>query len=145
MGWHFPFYEEISVENIKLDTGDYTTEILRDIIVVERKASVSEIALNLGKKENKDRIYREFERMRALEKAFIVCEFSESDVYLYPEGQGFTTAQKTKIKMRGGFIRKLLREIEEQFPNIEVVFAETKESAEFFTHQLFLEWEAKYV
>jgi hypothetical protein len=144
-GWHFPFYEEIVVRDIKLDTGDYTTEILKDIIVVERKASVSEIAINLGKKKNKDRIYREFERMRALEKAFIVCEFPESEVYLFPEGQGFSAAQKAKIKMSGRFIRKLLREIEVEFPNIEVVFCDNKAEAEFFTHELFLEWENKYV
>ena len=83
--------------------------------------------------------------MRALEKAYFVCEFSESDVYSYPEGQGFTTAQKAKIRMSGGYIRKLLREIESEFPNIEVVFCDSKEEAEFFVHELFEEWEAKYV
>lgn len=144
-GWHFSFYEEISIENIKLDAGDYTTEMLQDIIAVERKASVSEIALNLGKKENRERIYREFERMKDLEKAFIVCEFSESQVYSYPEGHGFTSGQKARIKMTGAFIRKLLREIESTFPNIEVVFCDSKEEAEFFVHELFSEWEAKYV
>ena len=83
--------------------------------------------------------------MRALEKAFVVCEFSESDVYSYPDGQGFTPSQKAKIRMSGGYIRKLLREIEGEFPNIEVVFSDSKEDAEFFTHELFLEWENKYV
>ena len=71
-GWEFPFHE-VEMFSEKLDCGDYTTELLRDFVVIERKATATEIANNLGKKTAKARFYREFDRMKDLRKAYIVC------------------------------------------------------------------------
>ena len=46
-GWDFIFYDNIDIVDQKLDCGDYTTESLKDIVVIERKASATEIANNL--------------------------------------------------------------------------------------------------
>lgn len=68
----------------KLETGDYSILGMEDKVCIERKASVSEIALNLGK--GKYAFYNEVERMREYEHKFIVCEFSMEDVMKFPEG-----------------------------------------------------------
>ena len=63
IGWEFPFYDDVEIESKKIDSGDYTTELLQNKIVIERKASTSEIANNLGRKTAKARFYRECDRM----------------------------------------------------------------------------------
>lgn len=143
-GWDFCFHDANFVSE-KLDAGDYTTDILRDIVAIERKASVVEIANNLGKKEAKARFHREFDRAKTLEKIYIVCEFSESDVYSFPKGAGLRPKQLASIRMNGGYLHKLLEEIETIYPNVELVFCDNRESAEDFTYETLREWESKYV
>ena len=143
-GWNF-FFHGAKFVSEKLDAGDYTTDILRDIVAIERKASVVEIANNLGKKEAKARFHREFERAKTLEKIYIVCEFSESDVYAFPKGAGLRPKQLASIRMNGGYLHKLLEEIETMYPNVELVFCDNRESAEDFTYETLREWESKYV
>ena len=61
-GWIFAPYDRCEgMEVDTLHTGDYTLKGFEDIVCVERKASVSEIATNLGKK--KKAFYNEMERM----------------------------------------------------------------------------------
>ena len=65
-----------------LHTGDYTLRGFEDVVCVERKASVSEIATNLGKK--KKAFYNEMERMRDFNFRYLLLEFSALDVIDYP-------------------------------------------------------------
>lgn len=141
-GWEFPFYET-ELTSRKLDAGDYTTDMLEDFIVIERKATTTEIANNLGKKTAKARFYREFDRMQDLRKSYIVCEFPESSVYEYPHNCGFTKAQLSSIRINGKYLRRLLSEIEENYDNIEVVFCENRDAAEEFTYNTLQKWESK--
>lgn len=143
-GWTFPFYEDIQIESIKIDSGDYTTELLKDKVVIERKATATELANNLGKKTAKARFYREFDRMEKLEKAYIVCEFSESDVYTFPQNSGMSKAQMSKVRMNGKYLKKLIDKIEEDYSNIEVVFCSNRQNAEAFTYDTLKFWESKY-
>lgn len=141
-GWDFAFYDDIeSVRDCKINCGDYTTDQLDGIIVIERKASASEIAGNLGKKTNRDRFYREFTRMKDLKKAYIVCEFSEHDVYSYPKGANLPRGKADQVRINGRFLRKLMHDIEEQHPNIEVVFCGDRSEAEKFTYDILKYWE----
>jgi len=142
-GWEFPFYDDVEVESKKIDSGDYTTELLQNKVVIERKASTSEIANNLGRKTAKARFYREFDRMENLRKAYIVCEFPESKVYEFPNNSGFSQAQISKIRMNGRYLRKLLNKIEEDYSNVEVVFCENRTAAEAFTYDILKFWEHK--
>jgi hypothetical protein len=96
-GWTFPFYEDVEIESVKINSGDYTTEILKNKVVIERKATATELANNLGKKVAKARFYREFDRMEKLEKAYIVCEFSESDVYTFESSIGWKNLKKLTL------------------------------------------------
>jgi len=140
-GWDFIFYDNMEIVDQKLDCGDYTTENLKDTVVIERKASATEIANNLGKKTAKARFYREFERMESLTKAYIVCEFSESDVYEFPQNSGMSKAQLSRVRMNGRYLRKLIHQIEDDCPNIEVVFCGNRDAAEKFTYDTLSFWE----
>ena len=52
-GWFFTPYEKCSGMEVKtLHTGDYTLEGFEDVVCIERKGCVAEIAMNLGKKKN---------------------------------------------------------------------------------------------
>lgn len=143
-GWDFIFYDDIEIISHKLDCGDYTTPTLKDYIVVERKASVTEIANNLGKKIAKDRFYREFDRMSSLKKAYIVCEFPESSVYDFPKNSGMTQAKMAMVRMNGKYLRKLMAQIEKDCENIEVVFCNNREEAEAFTYNILKFWENQH-
>ena len=82
-GWTFSPYDMCEgMEVNTLHTGDYTLKGFEDIVCVERKASVSEIATNLGKK--KKAFYNEMERMRDFNFRYLLLEFSALDVINYP-------------------------------------------------------------
>jgi hypothetical protein len=82
-GWFFSPYDKCDgMEVGTLHTGDYTLKGFEDIVCVERKASVSEIANNLGKK--KKVFYKEIERMKDFHFRYLLLEFSASDVIEYP-------------------------------------------------------------
>ena len=52
-GWDFKSFDRcIAVADWGLRTGDYTVKGLEKHLVIERKASTSELAINLGKKRS---------------------------------------------------------------------------------------------
>lgn len=62
----------------KLDAGDYTIEGCEDLIRIERKSSVTELFINLGRE--RERFYNEIERMADIKYKFLVLEFSYADL-----------------------------------------------------------------
>lgn len=142
-GWEFPFQDNVEIVSRKLDCGDYTTEILENFVVIERKATATELANNLGKRTAKARFYREFDRMKDLQKAYIVCEFPESNVYEFPRNSGMSHAQLSRVRMNGNYLRKLIAQITEDYSNIEVVFCSDRDEAENFTYEKLQLWENK--
>ena len=77
--WEFPRH---STANKKLDTGDYSLGGLEDILCIERKKSVSEIASNITEKRFEDVL----ERMTKYKYTYMIFEFSLTDVLMYPQG-----------------------------------------------------------
>lgn len=141
-GWDF-YFHNVELISEKLDCGDYTTELLKDFVVIERKATATEIANNLGKKVAKARFYREFDRMKDLHKAYIVCEFPESDVYEFPRNSGMSEAKLARVRMNGNYLRKLISQIETDYNNVEVVFCSNRDNAEEFTYDILQHWESE--
>lgn len=141
-GWDF-YLHDVELISEKLDCGDYTTELLKDFVVIERKATATEIANNLGKKVAKARFYREFDRMKDLHKAYIVCEFPESDVYEFPRNSGMSEAKLARVRMNGNYLRKLISQIEMDYNNVEVVFCSNRDNAEEFTYDILQHWESE--
>ncbi len=87
-----------------LSTGDYTIEGMEDVVCVERKQSVAEIAKNI----TEERFVRELERMTHIRHRFILCEFSMSDIMGYPYNTRLPRYIKRKIKIRGKYILSCL-------------------------------------
>ena len=80
-GWYFKETEYCQgMLEQKLDTGDYSIVGLEDILCIERKGCVSELANNIVDK----RFDRELERMEGFKYKFLILEFSLTDLMNFP-------------------------------------------------------------
>ena len=71
----FRFRASASLEKAevaKLDAGDYAIKGMEDLITIERKQSVTELAGNFGR--NRDRFEREMDRMQSIKFKYVVVE-----------------------------------------------------------------------
>ena len=117
----------MAVKDWGLKTGDYTARGLEKSLVIERKASTGEIAMNLGQKKNA--FEAEMERMSKFRWAYIVCEFSIDDIMSFPENSGIQKKRWQYMRMNGKYIWKRIREIEEEF-GVVFLFFDNKHDAE---------------
>lgn len=138
-----------------MHTGDYTLKGYEDIVCIERKASVSEIAINLGKK--KSTFYNEMERMKDFHFRYMLLEFSASDVVDYPQnllseqdkinyerykrgeikkpvGKRFDIVNQTRIS--GKYLIKALMEISIKY-EIQILFCDNKPNAFLVCNSIF--------
>lgn len=107
----------------KLDIADYTLEGLEEILLIERKLSVSEISKNMIGKDY-ERFERELIRLNEVQHAYLIMEFTLMDLLQYPWGdKNLPLSVKRRIKLTGKFILKKLIQLELKFPNISFVFA----------------------
>jgi len=110
----------------KLDVADYSLEGYEDILLIERKLSVSEISGNLIGKDY-ERFERELTKLNEVPHAYLLLEFTANDVLQYPWGEkSLPLNVKRRIKITGKFILKRLVQIQMKFPNIRIVFAGTR-------------------
>lgn len=100
----FQFYDRfgnlIECRHQKLNTGDYSLVGLEDLICIERKKTVTELAGNVVSK----RFIKELERMKQYKYKYLVLEFSLKNILGYPENQDLPWRIKNKIKVSGEFI-----------------------------------------
>lgn len=108
----------------KLDTGDYSLRGLEELFCIERKMSVSEVANNIVEKRWKDVV----KRLESYQYPFLLCEFSLSDIYRYPEGSGLPRRMWDKLRVKGGFIMKNIMEMQIKH-GVHVVFCGDAENA----------------
>lgn len=123
--WEFGFHDTAKK---KLDTGDYSIEGLENILAIERKKSVSEIATNLSESRFKDVL----ERLSKIQHPYMVFEFSLDEVYSFPVGSDIPKKMWDKLKISGNYIVKKLIEIQLQY-GIQVVFCGDPDNAERFS------------
>ncbi len=158
-GWDF--FPHGKIEVATLGCGDYTTPKLRDYCRIERKATTVEVYLNLGRKINKDRFFRELEKLRAFPNSLVVMDFPESWVYEFPEHSKIPKERKPskreiasgkynegdiidawkELKINGKRLRSLLYEVGDVIP---VVFCDNRRAAQKFVMEYFQELERKY-
>ena len=85
----------------KLDAGDYSVEGLEHWIAIERKASVCEVANNI----TKDNFWDSMRRLSLdVTFPFLVCEFSMSDMYDFPNVKCMPKSRRKYIKVSSKFI-----------------------------------------
>jgi ERCC4-type nuclease len=102
-----------------LKTGDYSIEGYQDILTIERKGSIAELATNLVE----DRFERELERMQSFKYAFMILEFSMDDLIKYPKGTGIPSYKMKSVKLNPFFLLKRLIEIELKY-KVKIIFCE---------------------
>lgn len=127
--WEFSHYTTASE---KLDTGDYSIKGLENIIAIERKKNVSEIAANIVESRFKDVL----DRMKQVKYPFILLEFSLKDVLIYPIGSNVPKHMWDKIKISSNFILKNITDWEIEH-NIKVFFCGSASNAERLATYLF--------
>lgn len=120
--WEFPKH---TTANKKLDTGDYSLGGLEDILCIERKKSVSEIASNITEKRFEDVL----ERMTAYKYTYMIFEFSLTDVLMYPQGSEIPRHKWKYIRISPNFILKKLSEYMVNY-NIKIIFGDSPKNAE---------------
>ena len=127
-GWDFKTHDKCrAVVDWGLKTGDYTVRGLEKHLVVERKASTGELAMNLGKKRSA--FEAEIKRMDNFRCKYILCEFSIDDLMNFPENSGIPKKQLQYVRMNGKFMWKKLCEYQEQH-GVQVVFCDNKINAQ---------------
>lgn len=117
----------IPYQSKKLDTGDYTFAGYEDVVCIERKRTVCELALNIG--SDWKRFSAELERMQYFTHKYILCEFSPADIERYPNCKCVPISKRKFIKIRPQFIQKRIDDIQDQF-NIIFFFCQNTVEAE---------------
>lgn len=126
--WEFGYHDTAKQ---KLDTGDYSIVGFENIIAIERKKSVSELATNLSESRFKDVL----ERLSQIKHPYMVFEFDIDEVYSFPVGSDIPKKLWDKLRISGNYIIKRLIEIQLQY-GIQVVFCGDPNNAERFTVSL---------
>jgi len=113
--WKFTDKCVEKVVSQKLDYGDYALQGYQNMLWIERKGSVSEIANNMFE----ERFERLLHNVADYPYKYIICEFSMDDVYNYPYRQGLPKSVIRKIRVRGKRIMSYLAHVSlEHYINI---------------------------
>jgi len=111
-----------------MKTGDYTLLGFEDKLCIERKASVEELSINLGKESRPFR--REIDRMAEFPHRFLILEFDLEDIMEFPNHKTsrIPMAKRKTVTISGKYILKCLAEFQLHY-NIHVVFCGNKSRA----------------
>lgn len=115
-----------------LETGDYSIDGLEDLVCIERKGSIGEIAGNIVQK----RFFRELDRMRSFPYRYIVCEFPFSHILTYPYSSDIPKYKLKYIKVKPQFILKKLNEITIEY-GVHIIYCDDRKGAVKFISHLF--------
>jgi ERCC4-type nuclease len=118
-------FEHQAKANHKLDTGDYSIEGYENLLAIERKRNVAEIANNITEKRFKDVV----DRLGKIKHSYILLEFDLNDVMRYPVGSDIPKRLWDKIRISPSFIIKHLIDLQVD-NNIKVIFCGNSENAE---------------
>jgi len=117
--WDFPTNKDCAGSIFKkVDTGDYTLVGYEDVVSIERKATVCELANNISQ----DRFFREMERMKSIRFGFMVLEFELSDIFQFPHVECMPYHIRKKSCISSNFIMRKLNDIQIDY-GVKVIFA----------------------
>lgn len=122
MPWEFGAH---TTSRQKLDTGDYAIKGLENILAIERKQSVSEIANNI----TETRFPAFLKRMQEIPYRFMLFEFDLEDVYTFPEGSDVPKRLWEKLRVSNNYILKCISKFQIDY-GIHVIFCGDSDNAE---------------
>lgn len=125
MPWDFTFHGFKSISR-KLKVADYSIEGLEDYILIERKASTGEIALNLGKKLKQ--FNKELSIMGRADNKFIICEFSLNDMTIFPVDSGIPKSKWKDLIVTANYLTYKLHELAGMY-GIKILYCNTRHEA----------------
>lgn len=133
-GWDFSLAGYEMVDQ-KLDAGDYCLDGSKSLII-ERKATTGEIYLNLSATDMKNRFYREMVKLQEYSSAFVVCEFPERFLYEFPKNSSVPESKWPSLKMSSKYLRRLIYDIQDNYPPVKFVYCENREAAQQYVLDL---------
>lgn len=110
-------FDDHLVANKKLDTGDYSIEGMENLLCIERKNGIAEIANNMTESRFVDVI----ERMKSYKHSYILIECDYDQMMHYPIGSDVPKRLWKQIKISPAFIMKFLTELS-VYHGIHVIF-----------------------
>lgn len=125
-----------------LKWGDYSLEGFQDKFVVERKSSVTELYSNICGKDW-ERFKKELEALRDYPDAFLLFEFSFSDVLRFPNTCKLPLKVKRQLARRRSYFLRRLMEIQVQY-RIPIIWAGNSDNAKEILISLFKRIWEKY-
>lgn len=140
--WSLNFFSEVKEYRVQgLKTGDYTLFGYEELLCVERKATPSEISINLGSKWKA--FEKELIRMKPIEHKYIICEFPEYYLDTFPVNSGIPERLWKKLRMSSEFLKMRLYQETIKY-NIQLIFSANKAEAEIKAIELFKEIQGLY-
>lgn len=121
--WEF---SDATVTVKKLESGDYSLAGLENVISIERKRTISEIAINLG--SDFSRFRRELERMKSIPFSYIICEFTLQQLLDFPKGSNIKQSLLSSVRINGKYMVKLISSFEKEY-GITVIYAGNRDNA----------------
>ena len=135
MPWNFESFSECEGQIREyVDAGDYVIQGNEQLITIDRKKSVTELANNLGIRIQRFR--NEMERMQEYKYKYVVCEFPYEKLLMFPKGAGLPKTVLRKIRVKGKFLVKRMEQLFEEF-GVEFVFSNNREEAQQKAIELF--------
>lgn len=129
-------FKTFPVETVvrKLDTGDYSIRGFENKITIDRKRDTCELQMCYG--QNWRRFNNVLNRMSEFDEAYILCTFPFRHLEIFPEESNILKSRWKRIKTSAAYLRKKTRKIQEDFPNIKIIFGNTHYESEEIAYNL---------
>lgn len=135
--WDFSYFPGFAgLEKRKLDAGDYTIFGQEKKIAIERKKNTGEIAINFGSKLAQ--FQKEMQRLYAIERKIIVCEFPIDHIYSFPVNSGIPQNKHKYLRISANYLAMKVDNFKNTY-GVEFIFSGNKMQAELDVYNIFQE------
>jgi hypothetical protein len=126
----------------KLDTGDYSITGFEKRITIDRKRDANELQMCYG--QNWKRFERMLQRMLLFEEAYILCTFPEYHLETFPQHSNIPKYRWKYLKTSAAYLRYKTKKIQEDFPNIKIIFGNSHYESEEVAYNLLKTYHDKH-
>ena len=116
--WSISLNEYITdISTQKIESGDYSLEGMEEIVAIERKKNVAELAHNI----TEDRFWRAISRLEEIRHPLIIIECPLDHFYRWPDIIGVPQSVKNNTRISPAFLLSSLNDIMSR--RIPIIFA----------------------
>lgn len=139
----FKTFNDVSTKIRKLDTGDYSITGFENKITIDRKRDANELQMCYG--QNWKRFKKELERMSFFDEAYILCTFPEYHLEIFPRESNIPKNRWPRLKTSAAYLRYRTRKIQEDFPNVKILFGNNHYESEEIAFNLLKTYYDKHI